>query len=202
MAALEQLHELMRDQSVTMRVRLNSAISASRVEPLAMPGEETTPAVAFLRNILTLRHHGKPYQATWRKEAAAALAYYERRARKAELQYEVPDQAERSAAWKRNLDSLLRQYLWTEGRWPHDKAALHGDAWHALAADPELALAAILVPAEQRRKTRQKAIDQPIAQHINTDGQRQDILRHVANSLYQRIMEHADEPENPRLEAG
>jgi len=186
--ALSQLYELMRDNSVSMRVRLNSAIRASRVEPLAMPGEEPPPAVAFLRNIMNFRHNGQSYSAGWRSEAGSALAYYERRARKAELQYEVPDQEERIAAWKRTLDSLLRQRIWAKGHWPEDRDAL-AIPFTAPECDPDLATTALIVPVEQQqRRVRQKAIDEPIAERISSNRQRLEILREVAVSLQQRVM--------------
>jgi len=184
--ALEQLYELMRDQHVNMRVRLNSAVSASRVEPLTMPGEEPTPAVAFLRNIIHVSHHGTRYNPEWRRQAGAALAYYERRAKKAELQYEVPDQDQRRAGWKRNLDSLLRQRLQADGKWPGSRAAL-AQPFAIPNADPELAVSALLMSAEQGTKPRQKAIDQPIGERITNRGQRVLVLRDVAVCLRERM---------------
>lgn len=185
--AIEQLYELMRDQSVNMRVRLNSAVSASRVEPLAMPGEDPPPAVAFLRNIIHASLHGTRYNPEWRRQAGAALAYYERRAKKAELMYQVPDQDERNAAWKRNLDSISRQQLWGAGKWP-DHSDLLRRPYTTPACDPELAITAMLIPAEQKHR-RRKAIDQPVNERVASSAHRLQILRSVAKCLQDRMAE-------------
>jgi hypothetical protein len=188
--ALDDLYGLMRDPAVSMRVRLTSAISASRVEPLAMPGMEPPPAVAFLRNIMTYRYQGKAYRAEWRRMAGAALAYWERRAAMAQLKFNVADHDERRAEWHRILNGSIRRHLWAHHRWPQDKAALIGpdEAFEMPAHDPELGLSALLLPGERHNsRRRQTAIDEPEAPRIASEAQRRDILRDIAVVVQRRL---------------
>jgi hypothetical protein len=188
--ALDQLYELMRDPAVGMRVRIMAAISASRVEPTELPGGEPPPAVAFLRNIMTMRHAGQPYSAAWRSKAGAALSYYERRTAIVALKFQVEDDSERRASWRRLINGLLRRELWAQGRWPQDKAALLGaeEQIEFPACSPETALTALLLPAEGRaQRRRKKALDEPAAPTIADEGERREILRSIALLMQRRL---------------
>jgi hypothetical protein len=183
--ALEQLYQIMRDLAAPMRVRLNSAVSASRVEPLVTHGDKPPPAVSFLQHIIQFRKDGKAYKADYRRTAGAALAYYERRAKKAELLYKIPNLDQRNNNTRRLLNSLLRQHLWAAARWPQDKHLLLGPADDIPDINPELAISALLLdaPNQSSPKAKQKAVDQPLATQVETPLHRQQILRNVAAAM-------------------
>jgi hypothetical protein len=188
-AALDQLYALMRDGSVAMKVRLNSAVSASRVEPLVQPGMAPPPAVAFLRNIMEYRYEGKQYRAEWRRMAGAALTYWERRAALAAIKFKVADTSEEQAQWRRILNGLLRRHLWAHGRWPQDKGLLlSADVSVLIPCSSELALAALLLPADpMKRRGRKTALDEPDKAVIASEEERHDVLRQIAALLHQRL---------------
>jgi hypothetical protein len=190
--ALEDLYTLMNDLGVNIRTRLNAAISASRVEPLAQPGQPEPPGVEFLRNIISYRQGKLAYRAEWRRMAGAALAYWERRAAKAALKFNVADHQEQRAEWHRILNGSIRRHLWAHHRWPQDKAALIGpdEAFEMPAHEPELGLSALLLPGERHNsRRRQTAIDEPEAPHIKSQAHRRDILRDIAVVVQRRLAE-------------
>jgi hypothetical protein len=90
-AAILELYAIMRDHGARERDRLNSAISASRVEPLTLPGEQRPPGVEWLRKMV----EDLTAPTGYRREAASALAYWERRAAKMAVTYEVADADQR-----------------------------------------------------------------------------------------------------------
>lgn len=183
--ALNDLYQLMRDQSISTRARIDAAVSASRVEPATQPHEQPPPAVQFLRNAITFRHNGKPYQAELRRKAGSALAFWERRAAVAAMKFSVADNTEITNAWRRTLNGLIRHHLWKDGRWPADKHLLidpDDSSFDRPPHDPKLALDAILVPG-QRQHAKRKAFDQPDQPHITSEEQREQILADLAKSL-------------------
>jgi hypothetical protein len=73
---LTDLLVIMRDRKIGMRDRLNAAVSASRVSPLAMSGEAEPPAIAFLRWLLAYKAaDGEQFSPSFRRESAAAIAF-------------------------------------------------------------------------------------------------------------------------------
>jgi hypothetical protein len=186
--ALGDLYDLMNDQSIKLQERIYAARSASRIEPLGLVGDEP-PAVVFLRNIIAYRAHGKPYSAVFRHQAAAALAYWERRAKQAALKFDVADNTQRTTAWRRILNGCLRFHLAQNGRWPQQQHLLIGsdEPLDPPPYDPELALNALLLTPNSQTKTRRKAIDQPDAPHITSDKQRSAILTAIAETMHSRL---------------
>jgi hypothetical protein len=186
--ALDQLYALMRDGNVPMRARLDSAIRASRVEPLEMPGTEAPPAVLFLRNVMTYKYEGKQYNGVLRSKAGAALAYYERRSAMAALKYNVADDSERIEGWRRVINGLLRRHLVKHRRWPQDKDALLGpdEPFAAPPYAPELGLSALLI-ANPRGRHRAKSVDEPESQVIRSQGERDTVLRAIAHVMHNRL---------------
>lgn len=56
--AIHDLYAIMSDGTAGIRNRINAAVSASRVEPLAMPGESEPPVVVFLREVVACEYAG------------------------------------------------------------------------------------------------------------------------------------------------
>jgi hypothetical protein len=160
MAETRPIHDLdaiVNDGTAGLRNRLNAAIYASRVEKLAMPGETEPPAVVFVRSVVALEHAGTMFRYDYRRESAAALAYWERRCKKAELQYKVPDENERRASWRRILNGVLCAHL---GKHPRRNDVLFkvSDTFEMPPCSPEVALSAILLGANSpQRRRRQKS---------------------------------------------
>ena len=114
-----------------------------------MSGEAEPPAIAFLRWLLAYKAaDGEQFSPSFRRESAAAIAFWERKCRRAELQYSVADQDEIRASWRRIINGLLRRHLWAHNRWPRDKHVLYteGELFELPPHDPELALSALLMP--------------------------------------------------------
>jgi hypothetical protein len=179
---LNDLYDLMNDQSISLRQRIYAAVSASRVEPLGLIGDEP-PAVVFLRSIVNFNLEGKTYAAAHRHLAAQALAYWERRAKQAAIKFAVTDNAEQINAWRRITNGTIRYAIVKNNRWPQDKHSLitpNDSEFARPAYDPELVLNAILLPGEHTKKRRAKAIDEPDKPTIANEKQRQDILAAVA----------------------
>jgi hypothetical protein len=189
-AALDSLYALMRDPTLSTRVRLTSAISASRVEPLEGPGTQPPPGVAYLRAFLAYRFQGKAYRAEWRREAAGALSYYERRSHINALKFQTPDDAEHRAQWRRILNGLIRRHLSAHAQWPQRKAILIGPAetFAYPPHHPELALAALMLPADHHaRKARKRSLDQPDAPQIADETERLEVLAAIAQVMHRRL---------------
>jgi len=172
----------MNDQSISLRQRIYAAVSASRVEPLGLIGDEP-PAVVFLRAIITFNHEGKTYAAAHRHLAAQALAYWERRAKQAAIKFAVTDNAEQIIAWRRITNGTIRYAISKIHRWPQDKHSLvkpNDTEFARPAFDPELALNAMFLPGEHTKKRRAKAIDEPDKPTINSEKQRINIIAALA----------------------
>jgi hypothetical protein len=186
--AIEDLYDIMRDPASGLRQRLNAAVSASRVERLAMPGETLPEAVMFLREIIGTEHEGSRFRVEYRREAAAALAYYERRVKKAELQYKVADQDERLRQWRGVLNGCIRVHLGRRNLWPGRRDILFkpADPIELPPYDPELGLAALLY-AGSRKAKRPRAIDERSVPTIASDAQRIEILRSIAKVTHGRL---------------
>jgi hypothetical protein len=192
---LDDLLSIMRDQSVKARDRLNAAVSASRVSALAMPGDEAPEAVKYLRYIIDYMKDGIQFPAAWRREAASAVSYYERRAAKNALQFQVTDTAEQNREWRALLNGVLRRHLWHAKRWPRDRAVLFAvdEALPAMPCDPSLALTALMLPFDRHsRRARRKGLDEPDMVAITSEEQRRDILRAIARCMHRRLSEFAD----------
>jgi hypothetical protein len=193
--ALDDLYQIMADQSVGLRNRLNAAISASRVEPLSMPGEPEPQGVRFLRWIIeTEGADGLRFSPQFRRESAAALAYYQRRAQKAQLLYNVADADERRETWRRILNGALRVHLGKHGHWPQRTDVLLTAADKIDVAglpDPELVLSALLLGGgnRQERRRRQRTVDERVvALWSGTEEERRALIRPVAKAVHQRLL--------------
>jgi hypothetical protein len=195
--ALGDLYDLMNDQSIKLQERIYAARSASRIEPLGLIGDEP-PAVVFLRKIISTRIDGKPFSAVFRHQAAAALAYWERRAKQAALKFEVADNTQRITAWRRLINGCIRFHLAQHNRWPQDKHLMIGSDEHFEMPpyDPELALNALLLIPASQTKNRRKAIDQPDAPRITSDLQRLEILTAIAETMHSRLNATAEANES------
>ena len=182
--ALEDLYAIMRDGTVGMRVRLNAATNACRLEPLALTGQAPPPAVRFLRNIVNFKHEGKSYSADWRRMAATSLGYWERRSKQATLAFNVTDNTEQTNTWRRVLNGTMRYTLAKNRQWPDDRHNLitpNDTAFERPVYDPQLALNAFLLSGERQQKGRRKtAIDEPDKPTIANEQHRRDILADVA----------------------
>jgi len=194
--AVDDLLELMRDKTLSLRQRLNAAVSASRVERLQLPGEAPPESIKFLRWILDFRGQGgAQLDPAFRREAAAATAYYERRSKKNALQYDVVDLEERRRQWVRILNACLRHHLRQRGR-PLRQEMLFAlaDEFAAPPCEPERALIVLLQPAggQQRSHRRLRAIDDPGLPATATEAERHEIVRAIAGILQRRLAEVSD----------
>jgi hypothetical protein len=192
--ALDDLYDIMRDGTAGIRNRLNAAISASRVERLAMPGEPEPPAVAFLRTIVAGQHAGLMFRHDYRRESASALAYWERRCKRAELQYDVADADERRDSWCKLVNGGIRLHLGKIGRWPQDKHVLLTAADEIDVTglpDPDLVLSALLIGGHNRHARRRlRAIDERVpAVWSGSENERNALLRSLAKLVHQRLKE-------------
>jgi hypothetical protein len=197
-SAIAELYAIMLDTSLEFRHRHNASVSASRVEPLALePGTPEPPAVTFLRATLNPDNNHPPQ---FRREAGAALAYFERRHAKASLKFNVDNSSETRTAWSRILNAAIRAHLWKHHRWPADKHLLitPNQITNLPAYPPETALSAILSP-QTRKPARRKALDQPDSPTVTSPEQRQEILRFIAQTIHAHLYpEAADQtPANP-----
>jgi hypothetical protein len=187
--AITHLLDIMDDENASPRDRLNAAVSASRCEQLQlMPGEPEPASVQYLRALLD----DPEVPTNHRRESAAAVAYFERRSRKAMLAFDVPDDTQRITKWRRVLNGCLRFHLAQHGRWPADKRVLLGpnDLFEPPAGDPDRALNALLLPAANRHERRRRAVDDPggVAS-IGSEAERMSILRSIAEFVHQRLAE-------------
>jgi hypothetical protein len=191
--ALEDLYDIMNDGVAGISNRIRAATAASRVEPLAMPGEDEPPAVMFLRSIVASQHKGLMFHYDHRTAAAQALAYWERRCKKAELQYDVADEAERTNAWRRLINGGIRFHLTQHNRWPRDKHILIGsdEPFELPPHDPSLVLSALMLGGNrQARRRLKRAIDEPVTGvWSGTEEERQALLRVLAVAMHQRLAE-------------
>jgi hypothetical protein len=192
-SALEELYDLMNDGVAGIANRVRAATAASRVEPLAMPGEDEPPAVVFLRSIVASQHKGLMFHYDHRTAAATALSYWERRRTKAELQYAVADDAERTNAWRRLINGGIRFHLTQHNRWPQDKHILltDSDAFDVPNTDPSLVLSALMLGGNrQARRRLKRAIDEPVTGvWSGTEEERQALLKVLAQAMHQRLAE-------------
>ena len=191
--ALETLLDIVRDPASGLRNRLSAAIAASRVERLAMPGEQAPEGVLFLREIVGTEHEGSRFRVEYRLEAGRALSYYERRTRKAELQFEVPDQAERRESWRKLINSALRVHLSKHGYWPAGKDMLlqPGDEFEMPALDPEIAYSAMMLGGNRhQRRHRQKVLDERLpGKWTGDETERAELIRVIATAAHQRLLQ-------------
>ena len=118
--AIENLLEIMRDEDAPQRDRINAAISASRVEKLQLPGEEPPESVAYLRSLID----DIDVATHFRREAAAACAYFERRSAKAALTFQVADLTEQQRQWTTIANAALRYRLTASNAWPEGRHIL------------------------------------------------------------------------------
>jgi hypothetical protein len=187
--AISALLKIMRNETTSPRDRLNAAVSASRVERLQMPGEAPPASVQYLRDIID----DDSAATNFRREAAAATAYFERRSRKAALSFAISDVDAKRETWRRLLNGALRHHFWRHGRWPQDKALLLGQADEIDIVglpDPEIVTAALLVPAGNRHtRRRQRAIDEPVTTGVwsGTESERKEVLRPLARAVHARL---------------
>ena len=196
--ALDDLYLLMADQSLRTRQRLNAAISASRVEPLSLPGEPEPPGVRFLRTIIeTVHEGGAKFSPQFRRESASALAYWQRRAAMNALKYNVADDTERVMSWRRTVNGALRHHLWIHGNWPQRKDILFtaADELDELPADIEPAriLSALLINGGDRHaRRRQRSLDAPAGVEFwsGTESERLATLKPLARAVHQRLLQY------------
>jgi hypothetical protein len=187
-SGLADLLAIMRDTDLAMRDRLSAGISASRVSSLAMGGEPEPEAVRFLRWITDA---GERFSAQWRREAAQALAYWERRVAKMAVTFDVADEAERREKWRRICNAGIRHHLWLHNRWPRDKHILltASDAFEVPDIDPDAVLSALFVGAQNRHQRRRlKAIDERVTgTWSGSEAERVELLRVLAVAMHQRL---------------
>jgi hypothetical protein len=187
---LDQLYDIMRDPVSGLRNRLIAAIAASRVERLAMPGESEPEGVIFLREIVGTEREGSRFKVEYRREAASALSYWERRCKKAALSFDVADQDERREKWRRVLNGLIRHHLHRRHLWPQRKDVLFGpnDHFEMPGDDPDRALNAILLPPANRHERRKRTIDDPgRTPVIGSETERLSIIKPVAEAVLARL---------------
>ena len=92
--ALEDLYDIMRDPASRLRNRLNAAVAASRIVKVVMPSEPLPECVQFLDEIIGTEHGGSRFKVEYRREAATAKGYYEKRVNAAVLKLGIPEVAE------------------------------------------------------------------------------------------------------------
>lgn len=196
--ALDDLLAIMRDQRVGMRDRINASISASRVSALTLPGESEPEAVVFLRWIIDFDggQKGERFSPSFRREAAAALSFWQRRAAKMALTYEVPDQTERAAGWRKLINGAIRLHLSEHDLWPARRDILLTAAEEivdvASLPDPERVLSALMLPAGGNRHARRrlKAIDERLADiFLGTEAERLALIKPLALLAEARLAE-------------
>jgi hypothetical protein len=185
--AIADLLSIMNDEAASPRDRLNSAVSASRVSPLALVGEILPPAVVYLRDVID-----DPEAPTnYRREAAAALAYYQRRVKKAELLYSVADQDERRETWRRVLNACICYQCRLNGRQHKSVLLTADDTFQTPACEPEFALAALLGGSnrQHRRRAQQTKIDERIqvVTWAGSEQERRQVIAQVAAAIQPHI---------------
>jgi hypothetical protein len=176
--AIANLLEIMRDESASPRDRINAAVSASRVEKLQLPGEEPPESIAYLRAIIS----DIDVATNFRREAAAACAYFERRSKKAALTFEVADLTEQQRQWANIANACLRYQLSLSGDWPQNRNLLQQDA-PTPPTNPEVTIAALLMPVTRARSASRKrrTVDDPGGTPIlNSERERRDAIRPIA----------------------
>ena len=203
--ALDDLLALTRDPKVSTRNKLSAAISASRVSPLVLPGEELPEAIKFLRYIIDFRaRDGSQFSAGFRREAAAGLAYWQRRAQKMVIEYDVSDQAELRVKWTRIVNGALRFYLNQRGLWPRRKDVLfdRDDLFELPAGDPDRTLMALQHPvAVNRHEKRRRAVDDPGGPAtIGSEAERLSIIRPIARLVLERLAKFGLAPKGQRVD--
>ena len=180
--AIANLLAIMRDEAEEVRDRLNAAISASRVEKLQLPGEEPPESVAYLR--ILVDDVDQPTR--FRREAAAALAYFERRSAKAALTFEVADTSEQRRQWTTIANAALRYRLTTSSTWPENRDTL-GEADEP-PANPDLTVAAMLMPARRQTARKRKALDDPGGTPaITSERDRRTAIMPLARICHERM---------------
>ena len=197
-AAIDTLLELMADRTLSLRQRLNAAVSASRVERLQLPGEAPPASIVFLRWVLDFRGQGgAQFDPSFRRESAAALAYFERRSKKHALQFDIVDLTERHKQWVRILNACLRYHLRQRGQpLRQDMLFRNDDEFAAPPCEPERAMAVLLLPADgqQRSQRRLRSIDDPGLPANVSETERLQIVRAIALILQRRLAEATASP--------
>lgn len=186
-SGLADLIHIMRDETVPMRQRITAGIAASRVERLAMAGELEPEGVRFLRWITA-----SEFNPLFRREAAQALAYYERRVAKMAVTFDVADEAELRTKWMRILNGCIRAHLAKHQRWPQDKHLLIGpnETFKKPSGDPDTALSALLLAGNNRHaRRRQRKIDEPVSSGMwsGSEQERLELIRPIAELIHERI---------------
>lgn len=190
--AVDDLLAIMQDRTVSLRQRLNAAVSASRVERLQLPGEAPPESIKFLRWVVDYRgSHGEQLDPSFRREAAAATAYFERRSAKAALVFEIADEDERREHWRKLINSALRVHLSKAGQWPAGKHMLldPSDEFAMPAIDPDVAHSALMTGDNRhQRRQRQKALDERLpGKWSGNETEPAEILRVIAAAAHQRL---------------
>lgn len=180
--AIANLLDIMRDTTASPRDRINAAVSASRVEKLQLPGDEPPESIAYLRSLLD-----NPTVATnFRREAAAACAYFERRSAKAALTFEVAETSEQRAQWDAIARAAMRARLSTSRAWPECRDLLPSDRSETPAGNPDQAIAALLTTARQTGQRKRRAIDDPGSPIITSERERRAAIKAVAGTIQPR----------------
>jgi hypothetical protein len=180
--AILNLLDIMRDESASPRDRINAAVSASRVEKLQLPGDEPPESIAYLRSLLD----DQDVPTNFRREAAAACAYFERRSAKAALTFEVADTSEQRKQWAVIAKAALRARLSTTSAWPDHRHLLRSteQIHQPPTSSPELAIAAMLTAAHsQASQRKRRAIDDPGGPTINSERERRLAIRALAGTI-------------------
>jgi hypothetical protein len=189
---LADLLQIMRDRNVGMRDRLNAGVSASRVSAVAHAGEAEPEAITFLRWVISfVGQEGDQFSPSFRREAAAALAFWQRRVARSALQYNVAGVDEKRRQWRSLVNGAIRLHLARIGKWPERKDVLMGpdEALELPAADPEVVLSALMLGSSNRQqRRRQKAIDERAAElWSGSETERAELLRPIARLAHERL---------------
>ena len=182
--AIANLLDIMRDEAASPRDRINAAVSASRVQKLQLPGEEPPESVAYLRSLID----DIDVATNFRREAAAACAYFERRSKKAALTFEVADLTEQQRQWANIANACLRYQLTASGDWPDARNLLQQDM-PTPTTNPETTIPALLMPVTRARSTTRKrrAVDDPGGTPIiNSERERRDAIKPIAKLCAER----------------
>ena len=155
-----------------------------------MPGEAPPEFVRYLRAIID----DVSAATNFRREAAAACAYFERRSQKAALDFDVRDLDEKRQIWTRILNACLRYHLGRANAWPTRRDVLFrdGDEFEMPSGEPEQVLTALLQPAGSNRhaRRRQRAIDDPgELPVIASEAERFALIRPIARLVHTRLKE-------------
>ena len=194
--AVADLLEIMGDRTVSLRQRLNAAVSASRVERLQLPGEAPPASIVFLRWIINFKGAGGvQLDPTFRREAAAATAYFERRSAKAALTYDIADLDTKRRQWRDLINGSLRRLM--QRGWGSAEALIGpDDPFEMPVEDPERCQAALLQErGSTRTRRRLRAVDDPgTLPAIASEAERAALIRAIAKAAHRRLAEVSAAP--------